>query len=72
MGLSGIKTTFFRSNLKSQGSLALVEYEDGTLGITRDGQPLEGCRWKPGRLDQSIKAFRDISARLQSAETSKS
>jgi hypothetical protein len=57
---TGIQTVFFIGKPQPTGTLSLVEYLDGTLGILRDGQPIAGCRWQVGELDESISAFRDM------------
>lgn len=35
-------------------TLSLVTFTDGAYGITRNGEPLEGCRWTEEELDACI------------------
>ena len=56
---SEIKDIIFRHD-----ALLLVEYDDGTFGIERDGTPLPGCRWDAKRLSVGVRTFRDIELRL--------
>ena len=32
--------------------LALVEYPDGDCGLLRDGMPIPGMKWEPGRMKE--------------------
>jgi hypothetical protein len=62
-----VRTVFFRAPVKPTGDLALAEYADGTIGILRDGKPVEGCRWAVGELEQAVDGFTQLQRRLKSA-----
>ena len=54
-----IKNILFR-----HGELCLVEYDDGTFGLQRNGLPVSDRRWESQRLSEGVRAFRDIEVRL--------
>jgi hypothetical protein len=47
------------------GILEFVEYQDGTLGVHRDGSPVEGCQWNADQFDRALKEFTDLQRRLE-------
>jgi hypothetical protein len=62
---SSIRTVFFRAPIKPSGDLALAEYADGSIGILRDGKPVEGCRWALGEVEQAVEGFTALQRRLK-------
>ena len=69
MGSNGrIRTVFFRAPIRPSGDLALAEYADGTIGILRDGQPVEGCRWALGQLEQAVDRFTALQRQLKNGQ----
>jgi hypothetical protein len=65
VGSEGIRTIFFRAPVKPSGDLALAEYADGTIGILRDGTPVDGCRWALGDLEQAVNGFTALQRQLK-------
>jgi len=58
MASDDVKNILFR-----HGSLVLVEYDDGSFGIQRDGVPMP-TRWESQKLYEGVRTFRDMERRL--------
>ena len=42
--------------------LAMVRFNDGGWGITRDGKPLDDCYWSADRIDACVETFLRMSS----------
>jgi hypothetical protein len=46
----------------SGAELAMVRFNDGGWGITRDGKPLDDCYWSADRIDACVETFLRMSS----------
>ena len=66
----GVKCVFFHAELKHRaGTLALVEYTDGTLAVLHNDQPV-GEFWPAAELEQGVTAFTDLQRKLEAGAAS--
>lgn len=59
--------TVFLSKPNPAVSLALVALGDGSLAIQRNGELVEGCRWKLAETEEAVTVYRDVLARFKAA-----
>jgi hypothetical protein len=65
--LAGVKNpvsvtkTIFRADLDEEMTLSLVEYEDGRLGILRNGRAIENEPWPTGEVVECVNAFQRLA-----------
>lgn len=63
MGNPTIQRVHFRQPLH-KGELVLAEMSDDTMCILRDGKPYGELRWKPADIDEAVKVFLEVKAKL--------
>lgn len=44
--------------------LSLVTFTDGAYGITRNGEPLDGCRWAEEELDACVTRLLRLAGKM--------
>jgi hypothetical protein len=61
----GVKCVLFHAVLKHRaGTLALVQYGDGTLAVLHNDRPV-GAQWPAAELEQGVTAFTRLQRRLE-------
>jgi hypothetical protein len=59
-----IRSILFEAPLKPEGSLRLVQLDDGRLAMMRDDVLMEECVWPPEQVEASVTAFRKLQRTL--------
>ena len=55
-----VTATIFISRRDPDATLTLVVYDDETIGIQCNNQPIDDCRWSSRDSDLAVNVYRDL------------